>query len=323
MRLRSWCCELSTLVTVMIILQTVIYLSLTTLSTVLLLPDSYNYLYGQLVTVVIITLVISISGLLTNCLLLLGIRLQSHYLLIPWTLHCVLLVLGLLGSGTYLVLCFTIIGPHTRDLVLGVASSALIVMALFLICVLVLVVKLGRRIQQKIYLVRVASSIRGSRASINYNYKSNKSNIGSNKSNIDTPLSVRNNKSDFTYQNSSNNSEYQDKYKSNIESPQSMKSNKSDGSYQLSYTTPTDEGRRLQLSQATLDIPRCDEYIPDCSMSNYSMTESLHTVLPRHTSTEECQALYTSHTDTVQNSDSHNIPESDEDNYDFKLMKTQ
>merc|ERR1719369_696249 len=190
MRLRSWCCELSTLVTVMIILQTVIYLSLTTLSTVLLLPDSYNYLYGQLVTVVIITLVISISGLLTNCLLLLGIRLQSHYLLIPWTLHCVLLVLGLLGSGTYLVLYFTIIGPHTRDLVMAVVSSALLVVSLFLICVLVLVVKLGRRIQQKIYLVRVASSIRGSRASINYNFKSNKSNTGSNRSNIATPLSA-------------------------------------------------------------------------------------------------------------------------------------
>merc|ERR1719228_771305 len=212
MRLRSWCCELSTLVTVIIILQTVIYLILSTLSTVLLLHDSYSYQYEQLVTVVIITLVISISGLLTNCLLLLGIRLKSHYLLLPWTVHCVLLVLGLLGSGTYLVLSFTIIGPHTWDLVLAVVSSALIVVALFLICVLVLVVKLGRRIQQKIYLVRVASSIRGSRASINYNYKSNKSNTESNKSNIDTPLSVRNNKRDFTYQKSSNNSKYQDKY---------------------------------------------------------------------------------------------------------------
>merc|ERR1719369_2349579 len=131
MRLRSWCCELSTLVTVMIILQTVICLILTSLSTVLILPDSYSYLYGQLVTIVIITLVISISGLLTNCLLLLGIRLQSHYLLLPWTVHCVLLVIGLLGSGTYLVLQYTIIGPETQasQLVLTMVSSVLIVVA--------------------------------------------------------------------------------------------------------------------------------------------------------------------------------------------------
>merc|ERR1719228_2162015 len=140
MRLRSWCCELSTLVTVIIILQTVIYLILSTLSTVLLLHDSYSYQYEQLVTVVIITLVISISGLLTNCLLLLGIRLKSHYLLLPWTVHCVLLVIGLLGSGTYLFLNFTIIGPKSKasNLVLTVVSSALIVVVLFLICELVL-----------------------------------------------------------------------------------------------------------------------------------------------------------------------------------------
>jgi len=317
-RLRSWCCELSTLVTVIIIIQTVIYLVLGTLATVLiLLPDSYNYLHGQLMTVVIVTLVVSISGLLTNCLLLLGIRLQSHYLLVPWTVHTILLVLGLLGTGTYLGIHFTGIGPQDRTWVLAVGSSAVIVVAVFLILVIILVVQLGSRIQQKLFLVRVTSSIRGSRASINYNYKSNmnndwsnKSNMNndrSNKSNIDTPLSGRSNKSVFIHNNSINRSEYQHKHKSNIVTPLSVRSNRSDYSYKLSCNIPTVGERRTHQSQAALDIPRCNEYVPDCSMSNSSMDESLHPELPRHTSPEQYPSLYILHTDTMTTSDSINI----------------
>jgi len=317
-RLRSWCCELSTLVTVIIIIQTVIYLVLGTLATVLiLLPDSYNYLHGQLMTVVIVTLVVSISGLLTNCLLLLGIRLQSHYLLVPWTVHTILLVLGLLGTGTYLGIHFSVIGPQARNLVLAVGSISVIVVAIFLICVIILVVRLGSRIQQKLFLVRVTSSIRGSRASINYNYKSNMNSDRSNKSNIVTPVSVRSNNSVFIHNNSINRSEYQQKYKSNIATPLSVSSNRSDYSYKLSCNIPTVGERRPHLSQAALDIPSCNEYVLDipscneyvldCSMTNSSMEESLHPDVPRHTSPEQYPSLYILHTDTMTSSDSINI----------------
>lgn len=188
MRIRSWCCQLSTLVTVVAIIQTVVFLVIATLAVswavLAYTVDSYPWLAlyhpRQAVIALIISLTVSFSGVLCNCLLLVGVRTQSRYLLIPWLVFSVTGVLTLLVSGTYFIVLFTMIKKE-KDYVMAAVSSSLILLGILLIFIIVLVVHLFIDMKQKQLLVRVASSFRGSRASVNYKYRGNS----------DTPMSIR------------------------------------------------------------------------------------------------------------------------------------
>eukprot|EP00092_Neocalanus_flemingeri_P005484 GFUD01005914.1.p1 GENE.GFUD01005914.1~~GFUD01005914.1.p1 ORF type:complete len:212 (-),score=45.21 GFUD01005914.1:298-933(-) len=193
-RIRCWCCQLSTFVTLVAIIQTVVYLVIASLTvawvvlpyTETVLPptmDSYLWLgqshLRQSVTVLIISLGVSFSGILSSSLLLVGVRTQSRYLLVPWVVVNVLVLLALLVTGSYLVMYFTLV-KEEKDYVLAAMSSSLIMISIFLIFITILVVKLFIRMKQKQLFLRVASSFRGSRASINYNYKINTDTVRSN-----------------------------------------------------------------------------------------------------------------------------------------------
>lgn len=192
MRIRSWCCQLSTLVTVVVIIETVVCLVIATLSVswavLAYTVDSYPWLAQQhprqSVIALVICLTVSFSGILCSCMLLVGIRTQSRYLLVPWLVFSVTGVLTLLVSGTYCIVLFTIIKKE-KDYVMGAVSSSLILLGILMIFIIVLVVHLFIEMKQKQLLVRVASSFRGSRASVNYKYRGSK----------DTPMSIRSNSS--------------------------------------------------------------------------------------------------------------------------------
>ena len=68
---------------------------------------------------------------------------------------------------------------------MGTVSSSLILLGILMIFIIVVVVRLFIEMKQKQLLVRVASSFRGSRASVYYKYRGNN----------DTPMSVRSNNS--------------------------------------------------------------------------------------------------------------------------------
>jgi hypothetical protein len=192
MRIRSWCCQLSTLVTVVVIIETVVCLVMATLAVswavLAYTVDSYPWLAQhhprQAVITLIICLTVSFSGILCSCLLLVGIRTQSRYLLVPWLVFSVTGVLTLLVSGTYCIVLFTIIKKE-KDYMMAAVSSSLVLLGILMIFIIVLVVHLFIEMKQKQLLVRVASSFRGSRASVNYKYQGNK----------DKPMSIRSNSS--------------------------------------------------------------------------------------------------------------------------------
>ena len=133
MRIISLCCQLSTFVTVVAIIQTVVYLVIASIAVAwVVLPytgtviqttvDSYPWLgqshLRQSVTVLIISLGLSFFGLLSCLLLLVGVRTESRYLLLPWVVFNVLVMLALLVTGSYLVIFFTMV-KEEKDFVLA------------------------------------------------------------------------------------------------------------------------------------------------------------------------------------------------------------
>ena len=176
MRIRSCCCHLSTTVTVVIAVHTVAWLVLAISAVILVAWPDY-----QTVTVAawtglfplrlsVTALGLSFSGLLSNLVLLVGLRTQLSYLLLPWLVINSIFVLVMFSTGSYLVIFITM-DKKEKDFVLAALSGTLILLSMFMVFVIVLVIKLFIEMKQKQLLVRVTSSFRGSRASLNYRHK--------------------------------------------------------------------------------------------------------------------------------------------------------
>ena len=117
----------------------------------------------------------SFSGLLSNFVLLVGLHSQLSYLLLPWLGRNSVFVLAIFTTGSYLIIFFTM-DKKEQDFVLATLSATLILLSMFMVFVIVLVIKLFIEIKQKQLLVRVASSFRGTRASLNYRHKRDQGN---------------------------------------------------------------------------------------------------------------------------------------------------
>ena len=57
-------------------------------------------------------LAITFVGLVTNLLLVVGVKTEQRLLLLPWLLYHVIFVLACLGGGLYLALHFTVLSDH-------------------------------------------------------------------------------------------------------------------------------------------------------------------------------------------------------------------
>jgi len=169
-RRRCCYCPLCTVVTVLVGVQTVCWLLLAISATISVLWPSYT-LYPVLglssLRISITVLGVSFLGILSNSVLFAGIKTDMHSLLIPWIVTNSLLVLGFFSIGTYFLIFLT--RAHTKkDTVLAVFSAIPILFSILVFVILILVMKLFFKMKQKKLLVRVASSFRGSRASLNY-----------------------------------------------------------------------------------------------------------------------------------------------------------
>ena len=113
----------------------------------------------------VVCLALAAAGLTTSLLLLLGVRTSSRPLFLPWLTFNVLVILSLLGSGLYLVIHFSLL-VESPDYLRAALSSPLLLLGIFLIFLWILVDQLFLALGHRKLLVRVASSFRGSRASL-------------------------------------------------------------------------------------------------------------------------------------------------------------
>jgi len=165
--------SLSTVVIVMVTIQTVCWVVLAISGVIVVVwPDS-SAVSLSLVTglsnlrLSITILGVSFLGILSNIILFTGIRTDIRYLLIPWIVTNIILTLGLFSIGTYLLIVFTF-GKRKKDVIIAAISAAPVMFSIFLFIVVISVINLFIKMKQKQLLVRVASSFRGSRASLNY-----------------------------------------------------------------------------------------------------------------------------------------------------------
>ena len=113
----------------------------------------------------VVCLALAAAGLTTSLLLLLAVRISSRPLFLPWLTFNVLVILSLLGSGLYLVIHFSLL-LEAPDYLRAALASPLLLMGIFLIFLWILVDQLFLALGHRKLLVRVASSFRGSRASL-------------------------------------------------------------------------------------------------------------------------------------------------------------
>ena len=133
------------------------------------------------VPVLAVCLGLAFLGFLTAVLLLLGVRTSSRLLFLPWLIFNVLVIVSLLASGLFLVIHFTLL-LEERDYLSAALSSPVLLLGIFLIFIWVLVDQLFISLGQRKLLVRVASSFRGSRASLT---------SSRHRGGLDTPASCR------------------------------------------------------------------------------------------------------------------------------------
>lgn len=168
---RRWCyCSLCTVVTVLVGVQTVCWLLLAVSATISVLWPGYTpypILPLSSIRISITVLGVSFLGILSNSVLFAGIKTDMHSLLIPWIVTNSILVLGFFSIGTYFLIFLTR-APTNKDTALAAFSAIPILFSILGFVILILVMKLFIKMKQKKLLVRVASSFRGSRASLNY-----------------------------------------------------------------------------------------------------------------------------------------------------------
>merc|ERR1711962_860560 len=166
-------CSLSSVVTVFIVVQTVCWTILAISAVIIVIhPHSAMLPLTSLtglsyIRLSITILGVSFLGILSNILLLTGIRTDIRYLLIPWVVTNTILTLGMFTIGTYFLILFTMVKKR-KDIVLAAISVVPIIISILMFIITIFVIKLFIKMKQKQLLVRVASSFRGSRASLNY-----------------------------------------------------------------------------------------------------------------------------------------------------------
>jgi len=163
---------LKTVVTVIMILMSLCWISLSIAAVILVVrPASFAILFGSSsLRVSIITLGTSFCGLLTTLILLAGLHSRIPFLFLPWLIVNSLISLGLFAVGTYSVIFFLTVKTRKNN-TLAALSTILIIISFILSSIIVVVCRLFLQMRQKQLLVRVASSFRGSRASLNYKSK--------------------------------------------------------------------------------------------------------------------------------------------------------
>jgi len=112
-----------------------------------------------------VCLALAVFGLLTAILLLIGVRTSIRMLFLPWLIFNVLVIISLLAAGLYLIIRFSLLLDEP-DYLRAALSSPLVLLGIFLIFIWVLVDQLFLALGHRKLLVRVASSFRGSRASL-------------------------------------------------------------------------------------------------------------------------------------------------------------
>ena len=112
-----------------------------------------------------VCLALAVFGLLTAILLLIGVRTSIRMLFLPWLIFNVLVIISLLAAGLYLIIRFSLL-LEEPDYLRAALSSPIVLLGIFLIFIWVLVDQLFLALGHRKLLVRVASSFRGSRASL-------------------------------------------------------------------------------------------------------------------------------------------------------------
>merc|ERR1712013_314411 len=165
----SCSCSLSSVVTVLIVIQTVCWTILAISAVIIVIHPHPAILPLTSLTglsnirLSITILGVSFLGILSNIIFFTGIRTDIRYLLIPWVVTNTILTLGLFTLGTYFLILFTMV-RRRKDNVKAAISVVPIIISIFMFIITIFVIKM----KQKQLLVRVASSVRGSRASLNY-----------------------------------------------------------------------------------------------------------------------------------------------------------
>ena len=118
--------------------------------------------------VIILTavLVTCFVGLVTNLLLLTGVKTEQRFLLLPWLIYHVLFILACLGGGLYLALHFTVLSDH-EDYIKAVMALFPLVFGIFFIFIWIMVDQLFVNLRYKKHIEEVVASRRASLASIN------------------------------------------------------------------------------------------------------------------------------------------------------------
>merc|ERR1712013_206414 len=169
----SCSCSLSSVVTVLIVIQTVCWTILAISAVIIVIHPHPAILPLTSLTglsnirLSITILGVSFLGILSNIIFFTGIRTDIRYLLIPWVVTNTILTLGLFTLGTYFLILFTMV-RRRKDNVKAAISVVPIIISIFMFIITIFVIKLFIKMKQKQLLVRVASSFRGSRASLNY-----------------------------------------------------------------------------------------------------------------------------------------------------------
>ena len=204
--MKAWCCSLDTAVGVMGGGMAALYLVVGVVAVgwrvvhkisinqgvgSVIEVDSFDEAYGDLarfeesddtLIFMAMALVISFLGILSSLVLLVGVLRRSSCCLLPWLVWHVVMILGCIGSGVYLVIYFLVL-VEERAVDMAVVSAGLVLAGIFFIFLWFLVDQLYVQLKQTKVTIEVENPLRKSISNLNMMNKHNSSTLGSCRSN--------------------------------------------------------------------------------------------------------------------------------------------
>jgi len=160
--------------------------------------DSLDEVYSDLsviedsdVTLIYLAIALSVSllGIATSLVLVVGVMRKSSCCLLPWLVWHVVIILGCIGLGLYMVIYFTLLA-NEKEIVKSVVSIGPILAGIFLIFLWVLVDQLYIKLKQTRVTIEVEDPLKRSISTLNMMNKHKSHTMRSNKSTM-SQLSTR------------------------------------------------------------------------------------------------------------------------------------
>jgi hypothetical protein len=205
-KMKAWCCSLNTAVGVVGGGMAALYLVVGVMAVgwgvlhkiitnqglgSVIEVDSFDEAYGDVarfeerddtLIFLAVALVISFLGILSSLVLVVGVLRRSSRCLLPWLVLHVVMILGCIGSGVYLVIYFLVL-VEERAVDMAVVSAGQVLAGIFLIFLWVLVDQLYIQLKQTKVTIEVENPLRKSISNLNMMNKHNSSTLRSCRSN--------------------------------------------------------------------------------------------------------------------------------------------